>query len=157
MGDFDGAGICIFIVLVLLVLIAACYFMWRPSTSSASVSRCGYKQTPTTEDNDEQDGVGAVRLMNNRGGEMSIQNRKDGVRRARTTGHNSHLKNLSVDRDPSDRHRRHNTGKAHPWDHIGGGSDMERIRDRHMKQLKQIYKHNRHTIPGSAHVDFGDA
>ena len=57
--------VCLFLALVLIVLIFACYYMWRPGTvSTSTITPCGYKQEETNTA--EKHGVSRVQLTKKR-------------------------------------------------------------------------------------------
>ena len=164
-------------MLVLLVLIAACYFMWRPASSSASVSRCGYKQQPTEDVTKEK--IPEIRPANQTGGlsavRLKVDGRRGGARRGRgargamdmpaqerksstARGRGYRPEMISVDRNPNHKHRRVSTGQQDPRDAIGCGSGLQRVHDRHLQKLPRHFSENKGvpSIAISPHIEAGE-
>ena len=114
------AGICVFVLLVLIVLVASCYFMWRPEPHSGSPSRCPPKQT-----NYLQQAVvpEAVKLSGQRPATYNAD-----------AGLNSNGFNPLVKMEPNQRKKRYQAGKRNYWQHNVLRENDRSVDDNHLKR-----------------------
>lgn len=113
-------GICSFVLLVLVVLVASCYFMWRPAPHTGNPSRCPPKNQSYLQKTVVPN---AVKLSG---------------QRPLTYGPDAGLESTDInpltDLQPEDRKKRFQAGKRNYWQHNVLRENDRSIENNHLKR-----------------------